>query len=83
MAISKVNLWNIAVGVCGGAKSGLIQSEDDDTTVADLCREFWEESVDQALIYIKPKEASRYREIAETSDSPDDCDWSYVYKLRL
>ena len=81
MATTKVTIWNMAVGIMGGNADGLILSADETGSVADHCREFWEEAVDTSLIYMQPIEATAYVDISESSDTPEAADWEYVYDL--
>ena len=81
MATNKVTLWNLAVGIVGGNSGGLIQSENEDSDLGDLCRAFWNEALDQSIIFLRPKETKAYVNIAETSDSPEMSDWTYAFDL--
>jgi len=85
MAIDKVTLWNLALGVIGGAKNGLISSELSEQDAADYCRAFWEEAVDQSIIALRPDEATSYYNCAEVdsddADYPEQPDWGYVFSL--
>lgn len=85
MAIDEVTLWNLALGIIGGADKGLISSTSSEQAAATHCRAFWDEAVEQSIDLLRPDEARKYYNCAEVdsddADYPENSDWSYVFSL--
>ena len=81
MPTNHVTLWNQAAAIVGGNAKGLIQSSVEESSIADYCRAFWNEAVDVSLIFLRPVEAIKFVNIAASSDTPENSDWTYIYDL--
>ena len=77
--MSKVTIFNSACGIIGGNNKGLILSDNEEGSIADHCREFYEEAVDISVIWLRPYKYIAYKSIAYTSNTVAKSDWSYAY----
>lgn len=82
MAVDKVTIWNMAIGLLGGVDDDdIIQSEDSTSKAAKWCRQFWEQTVEYVASLGGFREFHEYAELSDDSSITEKSDWDYAYAL--